>query len=190
MLAHSSIDATYEAASRTTRADGREAFIRLESLLKSYREGDRTRVVLDGASAWFARGEFTAIVGQSGSGKSTLLNLISGIDQPDGGAIWLDGLNLTALPERQRTLFRRGNIGFIFQFFNLIPTLTVWENVVLPLELAGGLSDAGQERARALLDSVGLLPVRDIPGAALRRRATARGHGAGACSRPHAGAGR
>ena len=76
-------------------------------------------------------------MGKSGSGKSTLLNLISGIDQADQGRVWLDGQDLTALDDRQRTLFRRHKIGFIFQFFNLIPTLTVLENVILPAELSG-----------------------------------------------------
>jgi putative ABC transport system ATP-binding protein len=119
------------------------------------------RTVLQGADAEFARGEFVAILGKSGSGKSTLLNLISGIDLVDGGDIWVDGQQLTTLNERQRTLFRRQNIGFIFQFFNLIPTLTVWENVVLPLELAGVDNGEARRRAEALLEAVGLLDRRD-----------------------------
>jgi putative ABC transport system ATP-binding protein len=132
-------------------------FIRLENLSKSYQEGERTRVVLESASASFVRGEFAAIVGKSGTGKSTLLNLIGGIDRADGGAVWLDGRNLTALSERERTLFRRQHVGFVFQFFNLIPTLTVWENVVLPLELGGAGADELRRRAEPLLDAVGLL---------------------------------
>jgi putative ABC transport system ATP-binding protein len=97
------------------------------------------------------------ILGKSGSGKSTLLNLISGIDAPDSGQIWVNGQDLTALPERDRTLFRRSQIGFVFQFFNLIPTLTVGENVSLPLELNQlSRSEAGK-KARALLEAVGLL---------------------------------
>jgi putative ABC transport system ATP-binding protein len=132
-------------------------FIRLENLSKSYQEGTSTRVVLRRASASFAQGEFAAILGRSGSGKSTLLNLISGIDHADGGAIWLDGQELTALDERQRTLFRRHNIGFVFQFFNLIPTLTVWENLILPLELSGVARAEARRRAGPMLDAVGLL---------------------------------
>jgi len=132
-------------------------FIRLLNLSKSYQEGDRTRLVLQKASTSCAKGEFVAILGKSGSGKSTLLNLISGIDLVDEGEIWLDGQNLTALDERQRTLFRRNHIGFIFQFFNLIPTLTVWENVILPLELSGTSNGNGFERASELLAAVGLL---------------------------------
>jgi len=112
--------------------------------------------VLRDVNAVFAKGESVAVVGQSGSGKSTLLNLISGIDDADGGAIWLDGQNLTALEERQRTLFRRRHIGFVFQFFNLLPTLTVWENVMLPLELNGINGADASQRVQSLLDAVGL----------------------------------
>jgi putative ABC transport system ATP-binding protein len=132
-------------------------FLCLENLSKSYQEGDQNRVVLDQAEARLYSGESVAILGRSGSGKSTLLNLISGIDRVDSGAIWVNGRELTALDERQRTLFRRHHIGFIFQFFNLIPTLTVWENVVLPLELNGAANGVIQERAEALLEAVGLL---------------------------------
>ncbi len=133
------------------------AFLRFENLSKSYQEGDRTRVVLQNADAQFARGEFVAILGRSGSGKSTLLNLLSGIDRADSGRLWLGDQELSALDDRQRTLFRRRNIGFVFQFFNLIPTLTVWENVVLPLELNGARSAEIRQRAEPLLDAVGLL---------------------------------
>jgi putative ABC transport system ATP-binding protein len=138
-----------------------DIFIRLEKLSKSYREGTHTRVVLRDVSAGFARGESVAILGSSGSGKSTLLNLISGIDRADGGAIWLDGQNLTALDERRRTLFRRHSIGFVFQFFNLIPTLTVWENVILPLELKGAADGEARRQAESVLDGVDLLDRRD-----------------------------
>ena len=133
------------------------AFLRFDDLSKSYQEGERTRVVLQNAHAEFARGEFVAILGRSGSGKSTLLNLISGIDRIDAGRIWLDGQDLTALDDRQRTLFRRRNVGFIFQFFNLIPTLTVLENVTLPLELNSVAQRNARGRAEPLLDAVGLL---------------------------------
>ena len=133
------------------------AFIRLRGLSKAYQEGDRRRVVLEDASADFARGEFIALLGRSGSGKSTLLNLVSGIDRADAGQIWVGGRELTALGERERTLFRRRQIGFIFQFFNLIPTLTVLENVALPLELNGTAPKAAHAAAEPLLDAVGLL---------------------------------
>ena len=111
------------------------SFLRFHDLTKSYYEGDVQRLVLQNAHAEFQPGQITAILGKSGSGKSTLLNLISGIDAPDSGQIWVNGQDLTNLSEHDRTLFRRAQIGFVFQFFNLIPTLTVGENVTLPLEL-------------------------------------------------------
>ena len=132
-------------------------FIRLEHLAKSYMEGPHERCVLCDMSATFGEGERVAILGKSGSGKSTLLNVISGIDRADAGSVWLGGKNLTALDDQRRTLFRRNKIGFIFQFFNLIPTLTVWENVVLPLELNGLTSPGDVRRAEGLLDAVELL---------------------------------
>ena len=138
-----------------------DRFIRLERLSKSYKEGGQIRSVLRNANANFAKGESVAILGRSGSGKSTLLNLISGIDLVDDGDVWVNGQRLTALDERQRTLFRRRSIGFIFQFFNLIPTLTVWENVILPLELAGVPNGEIARRAEALLEAVGLLDRKD-----------------------------
>jgi putative ABC transport system ATP-binding protein len=137
------------------------AFLRFHDLTKSYYEGELRRVVLQNAHAEFQPGEITAILGKSGSGKSTLLNLISGIDAPDSGQVWVDGQDLTALSERDRTLFRRARIGFVFQFFNLIPTLTVGENVSLPLELNRLPRPQAQEKARSMLDAVGLLDRRD-----------------------------
>jgi len=131
-------------------------FLRLVNLSKSYREGSELRHVLINTTVTFARGEFAAILGKSGSGKTTLLNLISGIDLADSGDIFLNSTRLTGLSEQERTLFRRQSIGFIFQFFNLIPTLTVWENVTLPLELNGMMDTAGRASAIALLEEVGL----------------------------------
>jgi len=128
----------------------------LRNLTKTYEEGGRQRAVLCAASASFARGELAVLVGRSGSGKSTLLNLLSGIDLPTDGEVVVDGVSLGALTERERTLFRRDRIGFVFQFFNLIPTLTVEENVLLPLELKGSPSAAERAAALGLLDEVGL----------------------------------
>ena len=142
------------------KKDG-SAFLRLSHLTKKYEEGRLWRVVLEDVSLDIHRGEFIAILGKSGSGKTTLLNLISGIDSSDAGAIFLDGVNLTGLSETKRTLLRRQKLGFIFQFFNLIPTLTVWENLTLPLELNGKMNAAGKSRAEALLTEVGLADRKD-----------------------------
>ena len=130
--------------------------VRLRGLSRSYQEGDRTHRVLDGVDMDFARGETVALLGPSGSGKSTLLNLMSGIDTADEGTVEVDGTDLTKLSERDRTLFRRRHIGFVFQFFNLLPTLTVEENLLLPLELAGQVGGDDRRRARELLGAVGL----------------------------------
>jgi putative ABC transport system ATP-binding protein len=131
-------------------------FIRIENLSKSFQEGDQTRQVLTGCSLSIAKGEFVAIIGKSGTGKSTLLNLISGIDQAEEGEIYLGNQNLSKLNDYHRTLFRRQKIGFIFQFFNLIPTLTVLENVTLPLELGGVSLSEAKNKASSLLHEVDL----------------------------------
>jgi len=123
---------------------------------KVYPSGDGQRAVLDGASATIRAGERVAIIGPSGSGKSTLLNLLSGIDEPDSGTIEINGLDLRSLSENQRTLFRRNQIGFVFQSFNLLPALTVLENLLLPLELIGKTGNEANERARFLLEMVEL----------------------------------
>jgi putative ABC transport system ATP-binding protein len=133
-----------------------DQYLHLHQVSKCYVEGGRQRRVLQQVSADFFQGEITAILGKSGSGKTTLLNLISGIDRVDKGEIFLDGINLTHLNDRQFTLFRRQSVGFIFQFFNLLPTLTVWENILLPLELNGKLDLAARHRALDLLEEVGL----------------------------------
>lgn len=134
----------------------RPPLVRIEGLSKSYREGNQDHVILSGAEAVLFPGEFVALLGPSGSGKSTLLNLISGIDLPDSGSVLVDGVSLTKVTERERTLFRRRHIGFIFQFFNLLPTLTVEENLLLPLELIGRTGRSVREKAQALLEEVGL----------------------------------
>ncbi|MGH8306378.1 MAG: ABC transporter ATP-binding protein, partial [Steroidobacteraceae bacterium] len=109
----------------------------IRQLHRSFREGARVHRVLDGADAQVAGGETVVVMGRSGSGKSTLLNLVSGIDRPDSGTVEIDGRDVTAMGEPARTLFRRAHVGFVYQFFNLIPTLDVGENVRLVLELNG-----------------------------------------------------
>jgi len=112
--------------------------------------------VLDGAEAQIREGETVAILGRSGSGKSTLLNVISGIDRPDSGSVEVDGQDISRLGEPARTLFRRERIGFVYQFFNLIPTLDVEENVRLVLELNGVRGIEARRRSEAMLHQVGL----------------------------------
>jgi len=130
--------------------------IQINNLEKSYEQGGRTRKILDHVNLDIYQGEFFVILGRSGSGKSTLLNLLSGIDHPDSGQICVHDTDLTALNERDQTLFRRDNIGIVFQFFNLIPTLTVLENITLPQELGGIVRDKAQASGIALLEQVGL----------------------------------
>src|SRR5687768_3623826 len=130
--------------------------VELRKVSKSYREAEVERVVLRDVSVTIASGEIAVLVGRSGSGKSTLLNVIAGIDHPSAGTVLVDGTDLTALDEQARTRFRRRHIGFVFQFFNLIPLLTVEENLLLPLELNGRADPAGVARARVLLERVGL----------------------------------
>ena len=132
------------------------ALVELAGVTKTYREGDRDQTVLRDVDATVARGELVVVVGRSGSGKSTLLNLIGGIDQPTAGEIVVDGVPLTGVSEEARTRFRRGRIGFVFQFFNLIPTLTVVENLLLPLELNGRTGVAARRTALQRLEEVGL----------------------------------
>jgi putative ABC transport system ATP-binding protein len=128
----------------------------VDNLARAYRSGTTRQVVFDGLSFRVAEGETVALLGASGSGKTTLLNLVSGIDTPDSGSVFLDGVDVHALAEPERTLLRRRRIGFVFQFFNLIPTLTVGENVGLPLELVGEDYPSAQQRAATLLEEVGL----------------------------------
>ncbi len=130
--------------------------VALDGVAKSYREGGRERRVFSDLHGEFETGRVTALVGRSGSGKSTLLNLVSGIDVADAGRIEFEGRDLCALAERERVLHRRRHIGFVFQFFNLLPTLTVRENLLLPLELVRCERRAAQTRVEWLLERVGM----------------------------------
>ena len=130
------------------------AFIDIRRLSKSYQEGRRQHLVQDQIELSAAQGEFIALLGASGSGKSTLLNILSGIDLADSGQAWIAGQDVVAMDENQRTLFRRAHIGFVFQFFNLLPTLSALENAMVPLELRR--EPNVRERAIDLLDRVGL----------------------------------
>jgi putative ABC transport system ATP-binding protein len=130
--------------------------VRLHKLKRAYIEGRREMVVLDDVSAEFLRGESVAIRGRSGSGKSTLLNLVGAIDVPDAGEIVVGGTDLTRLSERERTLFRRCHVGFVYQSFNLIPTLSVADNIRFVLELNKVSMRAAAKRIDELLSAVGL----------------------------------
>ncbi|HEV2269578.1 MAG TPA: ABC transporter ATP-binding protein [Steroidobacteraceae bacterium] len=128
----------------------------IRQLCRSFSEGTGAHRVLDGADACIHGGEVVAIVGRSGSGKSTLLNLVSGIDRADSGEVVIGGRTVTSMQEPERTLFRREHLGFVYQFFNLIPTLDVEENVRLALELNGIRGAAARARSAAILAEVGL----------------------------------
>jgi putative ABC transport system ATP-binding protein len=130
--------------------------VAVDNLAKVYCSGSTRQVVFDRLTFNVSKGETVALLGASGSGKTTLLNLISGIDSPDSGNVSLQGVDVHALAEPERTLLRRRHIGFVFQFFNLIQTLTVAENIALPLELLGDDPHAAQQRADELMAAVGL----------------------------------
>jgi len=130
--------------------------IRIRGVSKSYRRGDQRIPVLEGIDLDIAEREFLALMGPSGSGKSTLLNLIAGIDRADTGSIRVAGVEITALDEAELARWRAANIGFVFQFYNLIPVLTALENVELPLHLTGLSRRQRREHAEAVLRLTGL----------------------------------
>ena len=121
--------------------DNTHPTVRVRGLTRSYREGDSVHTVIRDAKLQILPGECVALLGRSGSGKSTLLNLIAGIDRPDSGDVVIAGHRISTLKEPALTLFRRRHIGFVYQFFNLIPTLTCAENIALPLELNATYAD-------------------------------------------------
>jgi putative ABC transport system ATP-binding protein len=128
----------------------------IRQLCRSFSEGAGVHRVLDRVDASIDAGEIVAIVGRSGSGKSTLLNIVSGIDRADSGEVAIGGRTVTSMQEPERTLFRRAHLGFVYQFFNLIPSLDVEENVRLALELNGIRGTAARERSATILNEVGL----------------------------------
>lgn len=131
-------------------------FIEIKDLYKVYRVGSEKIHALDGVSLTIEEGEFCAIVGTSGSGKSTLLNMLAGLEPPTKGSIKIDGREIVGLNENQLVAFRRDHVGFIFQSFNLIPTLTAQENVALPLTFQGVPKAQRNKSALALLKQTGL----------------------------------
>ncbi|HEU5462764.1 MAG TPA: ABC transporter ATP-binding protein [Candidatus Binatia bacterium] len=153
--------------------------IRCVEVRKVYRQGDNEITALAGISLEIARGTFAVVMGPSGSGKSTLLHLIGGLDRPSSGDLLVDGHSIGAMEDAELTLLRRRKIGFVFQFFNLLPTLTAAENVALPLVLDGRPKGEADARAHMLLQKVGLeerkkhLP-EELSGGEIQRVALAR----------------
>jgi putative ABC transport system ATP-binding protein len=130
--------------------------IALKNLSREYRSGQRTVHALDGVSLEIARHEFVAIRGPSGCGKSTLIHLLAGLDRPTAGEVFVDGLALLSADDAALTQFRRRQVGLVFQFFNLLPTMNVLENVSLPLLLQGVAPAEADKRAEELIELVGL----------------------------------
>jgi putative ABC transport system ATP-binding protein len=130
--------------------------IRLENVTRAYTMGPRTLFALRDVSLDIRAGEFIAVTGPSGSGKSTMLNLIGGIDKPDNGRVWVDTLEVNAMDENRLARWRGEKIGIVFQFFQLLPTLTALENVMLPMELRNTFADHRRARAAEALARVGL----------------------------------
>ena len=137
------------------------SMIVVRSLTKTIETGTHRVEILKGIDLDVPQGQFVVIMGPSGSGKSTLLGLLAGLDTPTSGSIRLDGEEITGLDEDRLALIRGRKIGFVFQSYHLIPTLTAEENVMLPLELTGGGRNGAHERARSLLEAVGLAERRD-----------------------------
>ena len=115
--------------------------VTVHQVKKYFGKGEAQVKALDGIDLSIEKGKFTAIIGASGSGKTTLLNMIGGLDTPDAGEVIVDGVNLSGLKEKELAVFRRNKVGFVYQNFNLVPTLTVKENILFPLSLAGSTPD-------------------------------------------------
>ncbi|WP_018306549.1 ABC transporter ATP-binding protein [Desulfitobacterium hafniense] len=128
--------------------------LKTTDLRKYYGEGDTAVRALDGVNLAVAKGEFVAVVGTSGSGKSTLLHLLGGLDRPSGGTVAVDGKEIFSLKDEELTIFRRRKIGFVFQSYNLVPVLNVYENIILPIQLDG--SEPDEEYVTRIVQTLGL----------------------------------
>jgi putative ABC transport system ATP-binding protein len=137
---------------------GAPSIVQIRSVSKAYQRGGQVVPVLTDINLDVGEGEFVALMGPSGSGKSTLLNLIAGIDKPDGGSVRINGIDISALSEAQLADWRAANVGFIFQFYNLLPVLTAFENVELPLLLT---SLSGRERREHVETALGMVALSD-----------------------------
>jgi len=170
---------TSDASDATVATDLTETVLETRDLTRIYRQGNTRTAVLKEVSLRIARGAFLAVTGPSGSGKSTLLNLLAGLDVPSSGSVLIDGQDLAELGERQRTLVRRAKIGFVFQFFNLVPTLTVAENIGLPLTLEGVTAPRQDPRFDRIVERFGLSKLLDrrphaLSGGEMQRTSIAR----------------
>ena len=139
---------------RQPAATAEAAIVSCRDLARRFGDGEAAVDALAGVTLEFPRGELTAIVGPSGSGKSTLMHLLAGLDRPSGGQAWVDGIEVSSLDDRGLTRLRRSKLGFIFQFFNLVPVLDAEENITLPLQIAG--TEVDREWIDRLLELVGL----------------------------------
>ncbi len=136
-----------------------ESIAKVQDLVKYYGEDNSLVKAVDHTDLEIERGRFTVITGRSGSGKSTLLHLLGGLDRPDSGKVWIEGTDLYEMKRDQLAVFRRKKIGFVFQDYNLIPSLNVWENIVLPLGLDGKKVD--EDKIMEILEKIGLADKRD-----------------------------
>ena len=132
--------------------------LQAKNLKKIYGSGNNAVHALDGVDLSVKKGEFVAIVGTSGSGKSTLLHMLGGLDRPTSGTVMVDGQDIFSLKEEALTIFRRRKIGFVFQAYNLVPVLNVYENIVLPIELDGGKVSGGQQQRVAIARALAAAP--------------------------------
>ena len=166
--------------------------IEVKNLVRTFKSGDRTIKPVNDVSFELEQGTLASIVGKSGSGKSTLLSLLGALDKPTSGDVVVNGVSLASMPDGKLTNYRRRDIGFVFQQFNLIPNLSAVDNVMLPMEFAGVRKAARLERARQLLEQVQLDPDKHVPAhqPALRRRAAAGGDRPGPGERTQADPGR
>jgi putative ABC transport system ATP-binding protein len=159
-------------------APGADVAVSAQDVTKRYGSGDAAVDALRGISVDFPRGQFAAVMGASGSGKSTLMNILAGLDRPTSGSVFIDGTDITKLKDKPLTLLRRDKVGFVFQFFNLLPMLTAEENLELPMAIAGRKVDPEWERS--LVSAVGLADRRrhrpsELSGGQQQRVALARG---------------
>lgn len=139
------------------------SILNTQELVKHYGSGEGVVKAVDHTSLEVRRGEFTAIVGRSGSGKSTLLHLLGGLDRPDSGKVFIEEKDIFALKDEELAVFRRRKIGFIFQDYNLVPSLNVWENIVLPIGLDGKKAD--REFVTSVIESIGIADkIKALPG--------------------------